>query len=99
MERYVSRVLNFGEGKANNIRRLLNSVAMHSHVEFFIIEAVLEHPEKTLSEIAHYVYPRTGEFSVTWNEIVVVWKGLFKFFCFGINFSQLPDLKWWRHKK
>jgi len=65
MERYVSRVLNFGEGKANNIRRLLNSVAMHSHVEFFIIEAVLEHPEKTLSEIAHYVYPRTGEFSVT----------------------------------
>jgi len=62
IERYFSRVLNFaGEVKANTIVRLLNSaVAMHPHVEFLIMEAVLEHPEKTLSEIAHDVYTETG---------------------------------------
>jgi len=44
-----SIVLNFGEVKANTIGRPLNSVAMHSHEEFLIMEAVLGHPEKTLS--------------------------------------------------
>ena len=37
IERYVSRVLNFGEVKANTIGRPLNSVAMHPHVEFFFL--------------------------------------------------------------
>jgi len=30
------------------------------HVEFLIMEAVLEHPEKTLSEIVHDLYTQTG---------------------------------------
>ena len=60
IERDVSKVLNFGEVKANTIRRPINSVAMHPHVEVLIMEAVLEHPKKTLSEIAHDVYTETG---------------------------------------
>lgn len=60
IERYVSKVLNSGEVKANRIGRPINSVAMHPHVEFLIMEAVLEHPEKTLSEITHDVYSQTG---------------------------------------
>ena len=32
---------------------------MHPHVESFIIEAVLEHPEKTLLEIVQDVYTET----------------------------------------
>ena len=49
IERYVSKVLNSGDVKAGIIGRPANSVAMHQHVEFLIMEAVLEHPEKTLS--------------------------------------------------
>ena len=66
IKRYVSRVLNFGEVKANTIGRPLNSVAMHPHMEFWdtfeflIMEGVLEHPEKTLPEIEHDVYTETG---------------------------------------
>ena len=59
IERYVSKLLNFADVKAGIIGRPPNSVAMHPHVEFLIIEAVLEHPEKTLSEIVHSVYPQT----------------------------------------
>ena len=44
---YISKVLNFGEVKVNTIGRPINSVSMHQHVEFLIMEAVLEHPEKT----------------------------------------------------
>ena len=40
IERYVSKILNFGEVKASTIGRPINSVAMHSQVEFFITEAV-----------------------------------------------------------
>ena len=52
------------EVKENNFGRPINSVAMNLHVEFLIImnnhhliimEAALEHLEKTLSEIAHDV--------------------------------------------
>ena len=60
IERYVSKVLNSGDVKAGIIGRPANSVAMHPHVEFLIIEAVLEHPEKTLSEIVYSVYAQTG---------------------------------------
>jgi len=60
IERYVIRVFNFGELKANTIRRPLNSVAMHPHVEFLIMEAVLEQPEKILLEIAYDVYTEKG---------------------------------------
>ena len=51
-ERHVSKVSNSGDIKAGIIGRPANSVAMHPYVEFLIMEAVLEHPEKTLSEIA-----------------------------------------------
>lgn len=60
IKRYVSKVLNYGTVKANTIGRPINSVAMHPHVAFLIFEAVLEHPEKTLSEVAHDVYSQTG---------------------------------------
>ena len=59
IERYVSKVLNFGDVKAGIIGRPANSVAMHPHVEFLIMEAVVEHPEKTLSEIVYSVYAQT----------------------------------------
>ena len=36
------------------------SVAMHPHMEFLTMEAVLEHPEKTPSEIVDSVYAQTG---------------------------------------
>ena len=41
IERYVSKVLNFREVKANTIGRQINNVSMHPHVEFLITEAVL----------------------------------------------------------
>ena len=47
IECYVSKVLNSGDVKAGIIGRPANSVAMPPHVEFLIMEAVLEHPEKT----------------------------------------------------
>ena len=34
IERYVLKVLNFGEVKANTIGTPINSVAMHPHVDF-----------------------------------------------------------------
>ena len=52
IERYVSKVLNSGDVKAGIIGRPANSVAMHSHLEFFIMEELLQHSKKTLSEIA-----------------------------------------------
>ena len=58
--RYVSKCLNSGEVKAETLGRPLNSFLMHPHVEFVIMEAVLDHPEKTLSEIAQNIYEQTG---------------------------------------
>ena len=57
---YVSKCLNSGEVKAETLGRPFNSFLMHPHVEFLIMEAVLGHPEKTLSEIAQNVYEQTG---------------------------------------
>ena len=39
-----------------------NSVSMHLHVEFLIMDVVLEHPERTLAEIVHnqVLYVQTG---------------------------------------
>ena len=56
VERYVAKFQKLGDVKTETIGRPFNSVAMHPHVEFLIIEAVLEHPDKTLSEIVHDVY-------------------------------------------
>lgn len=38
-----------------------NSLSMHPQVEYAIMEAVLEHPEKTLAEIANNIYEQTGD--------------------------------------
>ena len=46
IECYVAKVLNFGEVKANTIGRPINSVAIHPHVEFFIMEVVLKNPKR-----------------------------------------------------
>ena len=54
------KFLNSGDVKAGIVGRPANSVPMHPHVEFLIMEAVLEHPEKTLSEIVYSVYAQTG---------------------------------------
>ena len=43
---YVLKFLNSGRVKAETLGRLLNSFLMHLHVEFEIIEGVLDHPEK-----------------------------------------------------
>ena len=54
IERYVLKVLNFGEVKANTIRRPINNVAMHPHVEFLLTRAVLlKAPEKTLRNLSN----------------------------------------------
>jgi len=42
IERYVSKVLNSGDVKAGIIGRPANSVAMHPHVEFFIMAQVAQ---------------------------------------------------------
>ena len=60
VERYRRQFLNFGDINPEVIGRPSNSVSMHPHVEFLIMEAVLKHPEKTLAEIAHDVCVQTG---------------------------------------
>lgn len=60
VERYSRQFLNFGDIKQEVIGRPFNSVSMHPHVEFLIMESVLKHPEKTLAEIVHDVYVQTG---------------------------------------
>ena len=53
IKHYVSKVLSFGEVKANTRGTPINSVSMHPHVEFLIMEAVLEHSEKTLQNLSN----------------------------------------------
>ena len=45
--------------KAETLGQLLNSFLMHPHVEFVIMQAVLDHLEKP-SEIAQNIYEQTG---------------------------------------
>ena len=51
IERYISKVFNSGDVKVGYIGRPANSVAMHLHVEFLIMEAVLEHPTKRYQKL------------------------------------------------
>ena len=54
IQRYVLKVLNFGEVKANTIGRPINSMAMHLHVEFLITKTVLlKHLKKTLRNVSN----------------------------------------------
>ena len=52
---YVSKCLDSNEVKAETLGRPLNGFLMHPQVEFVTMEAVLYHPEKTLSEIAQNI--------------------------------------------
>ena len=65
VERYISQCLNTGEIKWEKLGRPLNSFAMHPRVEFVIMETMLEHPDKTLAEIAYDVYEQN------WSENAV----------------------------
>ena len=44
---YILKCLNSVEVKAETLGRLINSFLMQPHVDFVIMEAVLDHPEKT----------------------------------------------------
>ncbi|XP_044166706.1 uncharacterized protein LOC122950773 [Acropora millepora] len=60
IERYISKCLNTGDVNSEKLGRPFNSVAMHAHVEFVIMEAILEQPDTTLAEIAYNVFEQTG---------------------------------------
>ena len=60
IERYISKWLNTGDVNSEKLGRPFNSFAMHAHVEFVIMEAILEQPDTTLAEIAYNVFEQTG---------------------------------------
>lgn len=60
VERYISKCLNTGDVNSEKLGRPFNSFAMHPHVEFVIMEAILEQPDTTLAEIAYNVFEQTG---------------------------------------
>ena len=60
VERYISKCLNTGDVNSEKLGRPFNSFAMHPHVEFVIMEALLEQPDTTLAEIAYNVFEQTG---------------------------------------
>ena len=49
--RYISKCMNTGDVNSEKLGRPFNSFAMHAHVEFVFIEAILEQPDTTLAEI------------------------------------------------
>ena len=49
VECYRRQFFNFGDINPEVTGRPLDSVSMHLHVEFVIMEAVQKHPEKTLN--------------------------------------------------
>jgi len=71
--RYLSKCLNSGEVKAETLGQPLNSFLMHLHVEFVMMEAVLDHPEKTLSEIAENIFDMQSIFSAEYT-IGMLWE-------------------------
>lgn len=52
VKRYLRKYVRTGEVKAKNIERSIDLVGMHPREELAMMEAILEHPEKTLTEIA-----------------------------------------------
>ncbi|XP_044165367.1 uncharacterized protein LOC122949338 [Acropora millepora] len=60
IERYISKCLNAGDVNSEKLGRPFNSFAMHAHVEFVIMEAILEQPDTTLAEISYNVFEQTG---------------------------------------
>ena len=60
IERYISKCLNTGDVNSEKLGRPFNSFAMHAHVEFVIMEAILEQPDTTLADIAYNVFEQIG---------------------------------------
>ena len=58
---YVSKFLNSGEVKAETLGQLLNSFLMHPHVEFVIMQAVLDHLEKPSQKLHRISMNRQGQ--------------------------------------
>ena len=50
IERYISKCLNTGDANSEKLGRPFNSFAMHAHVEFVIMEPILEQPDTTLTD-------------------------------------------------
>ena len=45
---------------SEKLGRPFNSFSVHPHVEFVVMEAILEQPDTTLAEIAYNVFEQTG---------------------------------------
>ena len=60
ISRYVRNFYMLGTVDAPRIGRPYTCLAMHPHEELVIMEVLLQHPEKTLSEVLHEVYEETG---------------------------------------
>ena len=54
-------------------RPVLNGVSMHLHVEFLIMEAVLEHPKRTLAKIVNNVCCMSKQ------DVSMLWQAFFKY--------------------
>ena len=54
------KFLDSGEVNAQNFLRPINSFIMHQHVEFVIMEAVLQRPDGKLAEISHEIQEQRG---------------------------------------
>ena len=60
ISRYVRKFCSLGHVHTAVIGRPYACIAMHPHEELVIMEVLLQHPEKTLSEILHKIYEETG---------------------------------------
>ena len=60
ISRYVRKFRMLGHVDTAVIGRPYACIAMHPHEELVIMEVLLQHPEKTLSEVLHEVYEETG---------------------------------------
>ena len=60
VERYISKFLVTGHVKSAKIGRSYDIIHFPPREELIICEAVLSNPDKTLAEIAEYIYQQTN---------------------------------------
>ena len=60
VQRYQRSFLALGQIDSQRIGRSFGAVEMHPHEQLVLMEAVLEHPEKTLNELVNQIYAETG---------------------------------------
>ena len=89
VELYISKCLNMGDVNSEKLGRPFNSFTMHPHVEFVIMEAILEQPDTTLAEIFVFL-DESGFVSFYWTFITIrfavfllrlFWLKLTNYFC------------------